>query len=177
MKSRILFLLITVGLFLSCSEKKPEISSNDFQRLLAADSIKSMRVFNDESVTIEKKSSNSEGVIYEMKIHSSAQFRLKLDAFERNYMDKHKAAPTYDIWYVQGSTNIAKRAINAYTFSLCWLILFLFAAIDILKNRFVSDIDKLIWVLVVILVPFIGPILYFFIGRQQRLIKEHINEL
>ncbi len=45
-----------------------------------------------------------------------------------------------------------------------WLIAF----VDILKNDFKGN-DKLIWLLVVIFVPFIGPLSYFFIGRKQKL--------
>lgn len=42
------------------------------------------------------------------------------------------------------------------------------ALISILKNRF-NDNDKLIWVLIVLLLPILGSILYFIIGRHQRL--------
>ncbi|MBN1471665.1 MAG: PLDc_N domain-containing protein, partial [Syntrophaceae bacterium] len=45
-----------------------------------------------------------------------------------------------------------------------WLIAFM----DILKNDFKGN-DKLIWLLVVIFVPFIGPLSYLFIGRKQKL--------
>ena len=45
-----------------------------------------------------------------------------------------------------------------------WLIAFL----DILKNDFKGN-DKLIWLLVVIFVPFIGPLSYFFIGFKQKI--------
>ncbi len=45
-----------------------------------------------------------------------------------------------------------------------WLIAF----VDILKNDFKGN-DKLIWLLVVIFVPFIGPLCYFFIGRKQKI--------
>ena len=45
-----------------------------------------------------------------------------------------------------------------------WLIAF----VDILKNDFKGN-DKLIWLLVVIFVPFIGPLSYFFIGRKQKI--------
>ena len=45
-----------------------------------------------------------------------------------------------------------------------WLISF----VDILKNDFKGN-DKLIWLLIVIFVPFIGPLCYFFIGRKQKL--------
>lgn len=42
------------------------------------------------------------------------------------------------------------------------------ALIDILKNKF-SGNDKLIWVLVVLFLPFIGSVLYFIIGRKQKI--------
>jgi hypothetical protein len=51
---------------------------------------------------------------------------------------------------------------------ICILVFFLIAAIDILKNRFESDLDKLIWILVVLFVPLIGPILYWCIGTKQK---------
>jgi uncharacterized RDD family membrane protein YckC len=46
-------------------------------------------------------------------------------------------------------------------------VLWLWALIDILRNEFTGD-NKIIWLLVVILVPFVGFILYFFIGRDQK---------
>jgi len=47
-------------------------------------------------------------------------------------------------------------------------LLWLWALIDILKTEFTED-NKIIWVLVVVLVPLIGFILYFFIGRDQKI--------
>ncbi len=52
-------------------------------------------------------------------------------------------------------------------FGLPFLIV-LAALIDILKNEFEPNQNKLIWLLVTILVPVIGSILYFAIGRSQR---------
>ena len=45
-----------------------------------------------------------------------------------------------------------------------WLI----ALIDILRCDFKGN-NKLIWLIVVILVPFLGPIAYFFLGRKQKI--------
>jgi hypothetical protein len=47
-----------------------------------------------------------------------------------------------------------------------WLIVFL----DIMRNEFTGD-NKIIWVIVVILVPVLGPIAYLFIGRKQKIKK------
>jgi hypothetical protein len=48
------------------------------------------------------------------------------------------------------------------------LLLPLIALIDILRNEFTGS-NKLIWVLVVLLFPFLGPILYFIIGTNQKI--------
>ncbi len=40
--------------------------------------------------------------------------------------------------------------------------------IDVLKNKFVEN-DKLIWILVVIFIPFIGSLLYLFIGKNKKM--------
>jgi len=47
-------------------------------------------------------------------------------------------------------------------------VLWLWAMIDILKNEFTGS-NKLIWLLVVMLLPFIGMVLYWFIGREQKI--------
>lgn len=64
---------------------------------------------------------------------------------------------------------------NTDTSLLTWQLLMLFSIglwvyclIDILKNRFEQN-DKLIWLLVVLLVPFLGSLLYLFIGKNKKL--------
>jgi hypothetical protein len=49
-----------------------------------------------------------------------------------------------------------------------FLIIPVIALIDILRHEFNGN-DKLIWVLVVLLLPVLGSILYFIIGREKRL--------
>ncbi|HEA30229.1 MAG TPA: PLDc_N domain-containing protein [Leeuwenhoekiella sp.] len=48
------------------------------------------------------------------------------------------------------------------------LLLPIIALIDILKSSFKGN-DKIVWVLVVIFFNFFGSILYFLIGKKQRL--------
>ncbi|MDD4031956.1 MAG: PLDc N-terminal domain-containing protein [Bacteroidales bacterium] len=45
---------------------------------------------------------------------------------------------------------------------------FLIAIIDVLRSEFVNE-NKQIWLLVVVFLPLIGPVLYFFIGRKQKI--------
>jgi len=52
--------------------------------------------------------------------------------------------------------------------SLLFLILPLIALIDILTHSY-SENNKIIWILVVIFIPFLGSILYFIIGRKQKI--------
>jgi hypothetical protein len=67
-----------------------------------------------------------------------------------------------------GSTEIIVVIFLALFLGIIPFILWLWALIDILKNEFTGD-NKILWVLVVILVPLIGFILYFFIGRDQKI--------
>ncbi|QXP78711.1 PLDc N-terminal domain-containing protein [Winogradskyella sp. HaHa_3_26] len=46
--------------------------------------------------------------------------------------------------------------------------LWIYCLIDILKNKFVQN-DKLIWILVIIFIPFIGSLLYLFIGKNEKM--------
>jgi len=48
------------------------------------------------------------------------------------------------------------------------IVLWIWALVDCLKSNFEST-NKLIWVVVIILLPVLGPILYFLVGRSQRL--------
>ncbi|MCI4444785.1 MAG: PLDc N-terminal domain-containing protein [Candidatus Aminicenantes bacterium] len=48
------------------------------------------------------------------------------------------------------------------------LILFIVALVDILKSEFAGN-DKLIWILLIIFLPLLGPILYFLIGRKNKI--------
>ncbi|GAB1308254.1 hypothetical protein KH5_09370 [Urechidicola sp. KH5] len=48
------------------------------------------------------------------------------------------------------------------------LVLPIIALVDIVRSKFKGDNDKILWAVVVILAPFIGTILYFLIGRKQK---------
>lgn len=56
-------------------------------------------------------------------------------------------------------------------FLILGLLVFIFpliALVDILKSKFEGD-SKLIWVIVVVFLPIMGSILYFLIGRNQKI--------
>tara|TARA_Y100000588_G_C14122334_1_gene867859 strand:- start:567 stop:791 length:225 start_codon:yes stop_codon:yes gene_type:complete len=48
------------------------------------------------------------------------------------------------------------------------LLVTIVALIDILKSEFHPERNKIIWVIVVLVAPLIGSILYLFIGRDQK---------
>lgn len=54
---------------------------------------------------------------------------------------------------------------------LIGFIPFIIAFIDILKNEF-EGYNKLIWLLAVLFAPLIGSIVYFVIGKKQRILKK-----
>ncbi|WP_245766538.1 PLD nuclease N-terminal domain-containing protein [Pustulibacterium marinum] len=55
--------------------------------------------------------------------------------------------------------------------ALSILTLKIIALVDILPNNFKQKNDKLIWTLVVLFSGLIGPILYFLLGRKQKIAR------
>lgn len=47
-------------------------------------------------------------------------------------------------------------------------IFWIWAFVDIIKNEFTGN-NKIVWLLVIIFVPVLGFILYFLIGREQKI--------
>jgi hypothetical protein len=64
--------------------------------------------------------------------------------------------------------------IGVAAFFVFWLVFvavfvfWLWALIDILKSEFTGS-NKIVWLLMVVFVPLIGAILYYFIGREQKI--------
>ena len=52
--------------------------------------------------------------------------------------------------------------------SLVLFVVPIIALVDILRSEFEGN-NKLIWVLVILLTWFLGAILYYFIGRKQKI--------
>lgn len=46
-----------------------------------------------------------------------------------------------------------------------WIV----ALVDIIRSRFRSDTDRLLWIVVVTLAPVLGVLLYLFLGRKYKL--------
>lgn len=67
-----------------------------------------------------------------------------------------------------GSSEVVVILVTVFILGILPLVLTIWALVDILKIEF-TEYNKVIWVLVVVLVPVIGFILYFFIGRDQKI--------
>jgi hypothetical protein len=52
--------------------------------------------------------------------------------------------------------------------ALACLAAWIWALVDILKNEFIGP-NKLVWLLLVIFLPLVGVICYYFIGTKQKL--------
>lgn len=48
------------------------------------------------------------------------------------------------------------------------ILLCVWALVDILKSKFKDDTTKIIWVIIVILLPILGSILYFILGKEHK---------
>jgi len=52
-----------------------------------------------------------------------------------------------------------------------FIVLWVSALVDIVKNNFKKN-NKLIWIIVVVMLPILGAILYFIITRKQKIVKK-----
>jgi hypothetical protein len=48
------------------------------------------------------------------------------------------------------------------------VLLWLWALIDTLRSDFTNSSSKLIWILLIIILPVLGAIIYLIVGRQQK---------
>jgi hypothetical protein len=52
----------------------------------------------------------------------------------------------------------------SYFLYLVWFVLWIVAIVDCAKS---SNPNKVVWIVVIILLPFLGSILYFLLGRRN----------
>lgn len=52
-----------------------------------------------------------------------------------------------------------------YLLSIIWFVLWIVALVDCIKG---NSPNKVVWIIVIILLPFLGSILYFLLGRTSR---------
>ena len=55
-------------------------------------------------------------------------------------------------------------------FGIATLALWLYALIDTLRSDFNTGTEKLIWLLVVLFLSFLGSLMYLTIGRKKRIV-------
>lgn len=168
MKRLLIYSIILSGL-VSCHFNKKEITQAEFDRLLTHDSISDIRVTTNGEAEIKIKPFHKNDEIFILPIESSESFKISLNELQMK-LAAQNIHPKYQSCMSSGPDPIY-FLLTYLIISFSIIILFLFSVISVLKNRFESATDKLIWFLVV-LIPMIGPILYVFIGRKQKLKKE-----
>jgi hypothetical protein len=52
----------------------------------------------------------------------------------------------------------------SYFLSILWFVLWIVAIVDCIKG---TSPNKVVWIIVIILLPFLGSILYFLLGRRN----------
>jgi len=48
------------------------------------------------------------------------------------------------------------------------ILVYAYTIFDVVRSRFANPSDKLVWILIVLLLPFLGTILWFAVGRNKR---------
>jgi hypothetical protein len=48
------------------------------------------------------------------------------------------------------------------------MLLTIWALIDAIRSEFIKDVNKLVWILVILCLPLVGGVLYFLLARKQK---------
>ena len=70
------------------------------------------------------------------------------------------------LWFFMGSMGLVALL------GLALFILWIWAIVDVIKSDFKDQMTKLIWIALLIFLPFIGAILYPFVGKNSKQTKE-----
>ena len=57
-----------------------------------------------------------------------------------------------------------------YSIAICLFALWIYALVDVISANFPESNSKIIWLLLIVLLPFVGTVLYFMIGRKQKMV-------
>ncbi len=78
--------------------------------------------------------------------------------------------PQFDQTGIQRSLASLGEQILSFVFlGFCLFVAWIFALIDIIRSKFYDNTNKILWFFFVFLLAPIGVILYFLIGRQQKI--------
>jgi hypothetical protein len=67
---------------------------------------------------------------------------------------------------VSGAVGLLVMLVTA-AIGLACFVFWLWMLIHAITNKGLSDGEKILWVLVIIFLPFLGSIIYFFVGRPK----------
>ena len=67
---------------------------------------------------------------------------------------------------ISGIVHLIGALIGGVIGLLCFAF-WLWMLIHAITNKGLSDGEKILWVLVIIFLPFVGSVIYFFIGREK----------
>jgi hypothetical protein len=61
----------------------------------------------------------------------------------------------------------AGMLIFFWVLGIAGFVLFLWALIDVIRRQFQNPNDKILWIVLIIFIGWIGPLLYLIIGRKK----------
>jgi len=67
---------------------------------------------------------------------------------------------------IGGAIGVMAALIGA-ALGIAGFVFWLWMLIHAITNKGLEDVEKIVWVLVIIFLPFIGSIIYFFLGRPK----------
>lgn len=161
-------LLLTIA----CVDTEKRISKSHFEQLFANNAIKQIYLYPNEA-RFSLKTAEKE-VIYILSHNSKKTFKSDFKLLLQRLENQNKHIEYTLVEYSSDNLDFDYIPYFSGSFSIIVIVLILWSVFNILNSIFCTPADKVIWLLVVVLIPILGPILYIWIGCKQKISKSYL---
>ena len=175
----IILIIFSLMIFYGCEiEQNPKkITQQRFENdMLKNHDVEKLKIVNQEEVEVYIKKDRLEQPQYRniskqepqfyFTIYSPDYFEMQLKEIQKDFQKDEYV----DISYTTRNSYFAELFLYLLPLILIVLIIsWIIILVDILRSNFKNSIDKLIWLIVITLIPILGLLLYIIIGRKQKI--------
>jgi len=162
-------IIILLTVFISCHNSEKVITESELIELIVNNDVQNIIVINRKYALITVKEEVYKPK-FKVNIQSLPEFENKLINLRKDYSFnieyRYSSIEQFSLFYFLSILSILGFLFYIIAGTICLAIT--------LKNEFKNSIDKIAWVVTIIIAPVIGIILFIVIGRKQ-IVTSHSN--
>ena len=160
-------IIILLTIFISCHNSEKVITESELIELIVNNNVQNINVINREYalITVNEEFDKPK---FKVNIQSLPEFENKLINLRKDYSfnTKYTSIGQFSLFHFLPILSVLGFLFYIIAGTICLAIT--------LKNEFKNSIDKIAWVVAIIIAPVIGIILFIMIGRKQ-IVTSHNN--